>query len=136
MGQGTREMSQSLWSRSAKTLSAHEINIKIERVLPMLREVFDPCSIHLFGSFANGQATESSDMDFLLILKDDKDCRNAWRKIHKLSALVAEQIAVDLLFRSLDDYESNRISGPAEIALSDGRCLYNKNDAYRASEGR
>ena len=116
-------MSQSLWSGSARLLSASEIDHQIERMVPQLVEVFDPCFIYLFGSFANGKANEFSDLDFLLILKNESDCRNAWRKIRLIGSGDCEHRPVDILFRSLDEYRAGTIAGPAEIALSEGRCL-------------
>jgi predicted nucleotidyltransferase len=124
MGQGACEVSQSLWSGSARLLSASEMEDLINRMVLQLVEVFDPCFIYLFGSFANGKANEFSDLDFLLILKNERECRNAWRKIRLIGSGDREHRPVDLLFRSLDDYRAGTIAGPAEIALSEGRCLF------------
>ena len=117
-------MSQSLWSGSPRLLSAREIDHQIKTILPRIVEVFDPCFIYLFGSFATGKANELSDLDLLLILKNESDCRNAWRKIRLIGSGDGMHRPVDLLFRSLDEYRADTIAGPAEIALSEGRCLY------------
>lgn len=53
-------------------LTKDEILAVLKSQLPMLRERFYVTQIGIFGSFARGEATEKSDIDFLVVIDADE----------------------------------------------------------------
>ncbi len=43
---------------------------KIQRAIDLLVNVYNPVAIYLFGSYAWGEPTEDSDLDFMVIVSD------------------------------------------------------------------
>jgi uncharacterized protein len=44
---------------------------KIKKIVERLAETYQPLSIYLFGSYAWGDPHQDSDLDFLIVLKDE-----------------------------------------------------------------
>lgn len=44
---------------------------QIQEITNIIVDTVNPRKIYLFGSYANGNATEESDLDFLIIVKDE-----------------------------------------------------------------
>lgn len=91
-------------------LTKDEILAVLKKQMPMLRERFYVQQIGLFGSFARGEATEKSDIDFLVVIDADMgDYANAKSGLHEyLQELFGRK--VDLANpRSLKPYFKERI---------------------------
>lgn len=59
---------------------------QIEKITKIIVETVQPTKIYLFGSYSTGEATESSDMDLLVIMPD----RN--RKKHEIAKVLYNSI--------------------------------------------
>lgn len=81
------------------------MNSEVESAVKALSESVYPVKIYLFGSFANGQPDEGSDIDLCLITRN-----NGQRKIEVLrqarKALVhAVSMPVDLLVYGVEEFD-------------------------------
>lgn len=71
-----------------KEITTQEIIAVLKKQLPMLQEKFHVKEIGLFGSFARGEATDKSDIDFLVeidapleIYRETKEALHDYLKI-------------------------------------------------------
>ncbi len=83
-----------------------------------------PAKVILIGSYARGDATEDSDVDFVVLQKEFKDRPNEYRcliaEVHKCVG------RVDLILMREDDFEwKSRVGGTLPYwAKKEGRVLY------------
>jgi len=84
------------------------------RFVEKIKQEYEPEKIYIFGSFAEGKITSSSDIDFFIVKKTIKPRRERNREVSRL--LLDRQVPVDIL-----------VYTPAEIArrtrLGDGFIL-------------
>jgi len=94
----------------------------------------DPYRIILFGSHANGTATEDSDIDMVVIL-DNNDVAKTYREraekkliINRLVRNINYRVALDILVYSREEYKLVKDSGNYFIDEIErtGRVLYEK----------
>lgn len=83
-------------------VSSDELN----RILSRIIEVSQPDAVILFGSYASGNATEESDLDFLLIKQTNELPVNRAASIRK--ALRDILYPMDILVYTPDEIEKNR----------------------------
>lgn len=97
---------------------------KIDEVKKRIVQHFHPEKIILFGSYANGNPTEDSDLDLLIIKKTDlpqgerrKDLRNHLRDLN---------ISIDILVYTPEevDYWKNASMAFVTRALNEGKIIY------------
>lgn len=100
------------------------MNAAVTATLEVLVRVYRPFRVYLFGSYARQEALSDSDQDFLLILQTPQEVGQAWKLQKEVSKQLKNPIALDLLFRSRDEFEANSISGPAEVAIEEGQLVY------------
>ncbi|MDI6793565.1 MAG: nucleotidyltransferase domain-containing protein, partial [bacterium] len=101
-------------------VTQEQINEIIRRII----ENYHPEKIVLFGSYAYGNPTESSDLD-LLIVKDSKLQRyKRGREVRKY--LRSLKVAIDLIVYTKDEIQKWRDVKPAFITtiMEKGRVLY------------
>ena len=99
------------------------INYIVEKII---REI-QPEKIILFGSYARGDFTQSSDLDLFIIKDDEESSRMIRRKVDAL--LRGRKFAVDLLVRKPEEVEWNfRAQNPFYLyhIFRDGKVLYEK----------
>ncbi|MBC8234097.1 nucleotidyltransferase domain-containing protein [bacterium] len=99
------------------------INYIVEKII---REI-QPEKIILFGSYARGDFTHSSDLDLFIIKDDEESSRMIRRKVDAL--LRGRKFAVDLLVRKPEEVEWNfRAQNPFYLyhIFRDGKVLYEK----------
>ena len=77
---------------------------QINEIIKKIVENFQPEKIILFGSHANGTATEESDLDLLVIKDSDLPARLENRKIRKL--LAGLKISVDVVVKTKEEFET------------------------------
>jgi len=106
------------------------INPLIEAIKPS-----DPYKIILFGSYANGTATENSDIDMVVIL-DNNDVARTYDerlkkrlRINKLVRDINYKIALDILVYSREEYRIVKDCGNYLIdeIERNGKIVYEKN---------
>ncbi|KAF5428868.1 putative nucleotidyltransferase [Candidatus Methanomarinus sp.] len=75
----------------------------IQEAVELLRKAANPVRIILFGSYARGDITEESDLDFLVIEKKLKACR--METVRLRDTLSPLRIPVDVLVISEKTYQ-------------------------------
>ena len=57
-----------------------QVNDEIKEIVEIIKRTVPVVAIYLFGSFANGTATEKSDYDFYVVIKDNtmRDLEAGW----------------------------------------------------------
>jgi len=95
---------------------------KLDLAIQVLKSEFNPLRIFLFGSQANGAATEESDYDFLMVVKDwSPDLQLEYMR--RARRLLAKQgIDADVFVFPAEDFEKRclEFSTIPEIATSTG----------------
>jgi hypothetical protein len=115
---------------NGKYMTLQEKESMIETMRDVIVATIDPYRIVLFGSFANGTATERSDADFLVIEEEAfgpgrsrrKEAAKVW------AALMPFSIAKDILVYSLDEVKQVE-NNPLHVvnqAMKTGKILYER----------
>ena len=102
-------------------LTETEIKQTADRVAQTAR---DPVRIIVFGSYARGDATESSDLDLLVVERGVDDFTNEYVRLR--NAIGSVGVGVDLLLVPEAEFEKRRhwSSTPVYWAVREGRVLY------------
>lgn len=98
----------------------------IKKAIQLLVEAADPVRIYLFGSYARGDARETSDLDFLVIETELKGRRKEMVRLH--DAIRPMRIPVDILVASESSFnEWADVGGTVyHKAKTQGRLCYAK----------
>ena len=81
--------------------------------------------MYLFGSAAENQMTENSDLDILLVFASDKDMTTGRKNLEAKFPLVPR--AVDLVWMSREEFNKKKVIGGVAYTSSNfGRLLYQK----------
>ena len=108
-------------------------DIYLEEIKEKLRKI-DPYKIIIFGSMANGEYDEESDIDLLVILDSEHVSQNYEEKMENKMLVrdalgdISSKIPIDLLVYTKREYEiimNNKNSFFKEIS-NKGRALYEK----------
>ena len=96
----------------------------IQKSVELLKKAADPVKIILFGSYARGDITEDSDLDFLIIEKEVKARRMEMVRLRDV--LSPLRIPVDVLVISEKTYEEWKDTPGTVIyeAALEGRVVY------------
>ena len=109
----------------AKPLEPRVVEALITAERDDLLHICDPETIFLFGSAARGEMTDASDLDLLVVLKDDADFKTIKRQYYCRKK--SHMFPVDIIFMSMSDFvEKSKIGGVAMICQKEGRILYGK----------
>jgi len=98
--------------------------IEIDRVIDRIVEVYQPEKVILFGSYASGNASEDSDLDFLLVKQTNEAPVARAAGIRK--ALRDFLLPMDILIYTPDEIErdKDRKSTFIHNVLKSGRIVY------------
>ena len=96
----------------------------IDKAVEMLQNASHPVKIILFGSYANGQVTKDSDLDFLVVKRELKGRRKEMVRLRDV--LSPLRIPVDVLVISEKTYQEWKTTPGTVIyeAATDGRLVY------------
>ena len=85
-----------------------------------------PMKVILFGSYASGRATETSDLDLLVVERDVQD--TGTEMIRLTDTLTHLDVGVDLLVYSEEEFNKRQhwCSTPVYWAVREGRVLYDR----------
>ena len=105
----------------------------VEEMTQKLKEL-QPYKVILFGSYANGNPTEDSDLDVAVILDSDEIAEeftvrmNRWRPVARAVREVNYQIAMDILVYSRGeiDYLTELGNSFVKEIVNTGKVLYEK----------
>jgi predicted nucleotidyltransferase len=98
-------------------------------VVQAIRSVAEPSAIVLFGSYARGNPTDQSDIDLLVIRRQDfRQGESRRKELGRLYRAVAAKVSIpkDILLltkREFEDWRSTT-NHPASEAFREGRVLY------------
>lgn len=101
---------------------------KIKEAAQALAEAAKPVKVVLFGSYARGDATEDSDIDFLVI---KRKVENRGRETTRLrETLIPLKVYADVLVYSEAEVEKrkNWCTTPVYWALREGKVLYDSGE--------
>jgi uncharacterized protein len=104
--------------------SPADIKDVVQEATRLLIEAAHPEKIILFGSFARGDFTKDSDLDFLVILSAVEDTFEEMMRLEHV--LLSLPVPVDVLVYSTDDVrERSHLRGTALYhALTEGKILH------------
>ena len=96
----------------------------IDEIVERVVEIAQPQKIILFGSAARGDMRAHSDLDFLVIIRDDEDGRDVQRRIY--TNLPSKRIPVDVIVASTSAIERYKHSHALvyKPALREGKVMY------------
>ncbi len=99
----------------------------IAYVVEKIVHAISPCRIILFGSRSRGQATESSDLDLLIVHDSGRPNRQVRRQIEHL--LWGRRFPVDLIVATPEQIDRNVADGNpfyTRHILTEGKVLYDR----------
>ncbi len=101
------------------------VNEEIKRITDKLKEILNPHSIYLFGSYANATNTPSSDYDFYLTVSDDAgDIIDLTQRAYKALRGIRKH-PIDIVINYESSFENRKNSQTLEkIVLEEGILLY------------
>jgi len=104
-----------------------ELQSSLDSAVAALTTALNPKQIYLFGSCAQGTATEQSDIDLLVVVPDDagdklSNTRKAYRATRKLP--VAKDITVDQ--ESVFKKRARWVSSIEREVLETGKLVYGR----------
>ena len=79
---------------------------KINQIAEKIKKITDPKAIYLFGSYANGQPGENSDVDIAVIKDKIKDKHKELYEIRK--ALFSDWIPLEIILLEEKSYEEKK----------------------------
>ena len=99
---------------------------KINEIVSKIAIKFNPDKIILFGSYAVGNATNSSDLDLLVIKDTDLPYHKRSFDIHK--ALIGSMIPMDILVYTMQEFEQERKEQSSFLnsAIKTSKVLYER----------
>ncbi len=99
---------------------------KIEKIVKIIIEKYSPEKIILFGSYANGNPTEDSDVDFLIVKDTELPRYKRSREIRKY--LRGLKAPIDLIVYNRDEIEEWKNVKNAFITqiVKNGKVMYEK----------
>ena len=100
---------------------------EIQGVVQQILERFRPEKVILFGSYADGQSHQGSDIDLLVITPHPPAHQEGWKAAWELSEF--SPLPLQLIFMSPDEFEETKdvVGGIAYPAHHWGRVFYDTN---------
>ena len=101
---------------------------KIQEMIQLLVEVYEPTAVYLFGSYAWGEPNEDSDLDFFVVISDDIKANWDYRHNKRMLVNMSEvyDVSMDILVNNQSDF-LRRSQHPSTLQfkiLKEGRQLY------------
>lgn len=90
-------------------ISRAEFDSEIKNILHQLVENYKPEKIILFGSLANGEITDGTDIDFCIVKKDVPNI--GVERIRNLEKLINYKIATDFIIYKPEEVEKRLSMG-------------------------
>jgi predicted nucleotidyltransferase len=104
-----------------------DINVPlIDKIVPLIVSLVSPDQIILFGSYANGNHTEKSDIDLLIVKKDLKNERETNNLLYRAFFQNKINIPIDLISIDYKKYNelNDKIGYIYKTIKDQGKILY------------
>ncbi len=85
----------------------HDVDARLDRAVRRIVEIAKPQLVILFGSYAEGRATEDSDLDLLVVAETDSRVRLAV-SLEEAIRPILEPLRFDILVRTPERWELGR----------------------------
>jgi len=98
-------------------------------IIDRLRDSFHPEKIILFGSYANGKATEESDVDLLIVADTDFSVKDRFPAVSRL--LGDFPAAFDVILKTPQEYERTKSVVNHIVYFADkyGKTVYERSNS-------
>ena len=107
----------------AKPLAESLVESLVQSELADVLQLCSPEKVFLFGSAARGEMTDASDLDLLIVLRDDADIKMIKRQYYCRKKL--HMVPVDIIFMLISDFiKRAEIGGIAMVCKQEGRVLF------------
>lgn len=111
----------------AKPLPQKQVDQLVNTEIIRIKSACNPSRIYLVGSAARGEMTDQSDLDFLVIFKDDAALKDGKKNYYQ--ARVGDLWPVDVVFMTLSAYmEKSKIGGISMVCEKEGKLLLGDSD--------
>jgi len=100
----------------------------LRKIVEVLAAKYQPEKIVLFGSYAYGEPSVSSDIDLLILKETDKSFPKRWAEVCELVADIVGTIPFSPLVLTPAELEARRRKGDQSIEgiLTKGKVLYTR----------
>lgn len=111
-----------------KLLSEKYVEAQVQAILSGILSICQPVKVYLFGSAAEGRFTDQSDLDFLIVIDEEKyialeELKRIKKKWAHLQPIISHP--VDVLWYTKELFEAKKsIGGVAMIAFEEGKLIY------------
>jgi uncharacterized protein len=107
----------------------------LDRIVERIVAMYDPDTIYLFGSYAKGNMTQQSDLDFIVVKRTNLPLPMRGRDV--VAILAEVPVDIDLIFLTPEELElecraEHSLIG---IVLPSAVMLYSRTSAATASSG-
>ncbi|MBI5119090.1 nucleotidyltransferase domain-containing protein [Candidatus Poribacteria bacterium] len=101
----------------------------LDKIVERIKERFHPEKIILFGSYAQGEATEDSDIDLLIVAETDLLPRERYPAVRRLLSDIPASF--DVILKTPEEYRRRRSVVNHIVYFADkyGKVLYERGDA-------
>ncbi|MCD4818956.1 MAG: nucleotidyltransferase domain-containing protein [Candidatus Cloacimonetes bacterium] len=102
----------------------------IREVKEIIQKVLNPEKIILFGSYATGRINDGSDLDLMILVKDELTRKEKRAMLFSLRSLFFDNdFEVDLILNSINNFNAFKeyIGSIYYSASRDGKVLWTKN---------
>ena len=90
-----------------------DVKAEFDRFVSYISKMDGVLNIYLFGSYAYGKATEGSDIDLMVVVRDEVDSLKIMQGVSR--GLMNRQVPLDVLVDNVSDF--NELSEPDRVTL-------------------
>lgn len=102
---------------SRKRIKKSDISRELEELTSNIRKFISPLAIYLFGSAAEDEMYEDSDIDILMIFKDSSSLRDAQKFLKDAYPLCSR--SVDIVWMTKVDFDQKKKVGGVAFTAND-----------------
>lgn len=117
--------SMALHRLTARRLTLAESEDLLQQALAVIVQRCDPDAVILFGSAARQEMTDASDLDFVVIIRDQDLLKSSRGNFYSSPRPI--RWPMDIIFVSREEYErSASVGGLFKVCRDEGRLMYQR----------
>ena len=106
-----------------KKIAPAAVDAEVARVVARIVTEVKPLAVYIFGSAARGELTDQSDLDLLIILREEIEIKPARKAIAKIRPFSA--FPLDLIWMSESTFAHKAARGGlAQVIQEEGKLVY------------